>query len=688
MNGSSPISLEDEKDITLEDIIKDKNIYLKGEVLQLYNNDKYIIDVEMAKETPLKKFIEKYSENLPSEFNFLDKDQRTINKTDAIDDEEILIEDILNENKINIVSKDNNTIIKENNSDNKILINEPKQKLEQKNEIKIYINNEVKAIKKLNKEVKLIEVRKILSNIMSEKAYFTKGEIKIDDEEDFSLKEIIKEESIFIIDNFIVHKESNIEENLLNNNSSQEKSNEEFKIMSIIENGKITKSKKINIKEPLSELRSMLELPLNASFLKNGADIDIKDETIFNISDIMKDNQIFIKREESQQYIIYLNNQILTKQNLEPSKDFASLRNLLSLQINEKTYFINAITKERINNEDEQFQLLSKISNNNNEIFMEQEVEIKKKVTEVIKGSELIDQIGQLKIYKYNCVPQKYVDYLIEKKIKNYDEYNGKIFDMNDEAESKTIIVLGQTGSGKTTLLNSLVNFILGVEFEDDFRYVIIDEKNVQGNEVVDQTKSVTQNTSIYYIKKYKDFSSIILIDTQGFGDTSGPDKDRLIIEDIKNTFEKKLTKIDAVCFVAQSSNVRLTHNQKYIFSSVMSLFGKDIAENFIPMLTFCDANEPQILKSLTAPDSIFIPILEAIKKYDPWYLKFNNSAIFTSTISAFNKLFWDLGMASFNVFIEKLKTLPQKSLESSKNVLKARQAIEEDIIDFKDKIH
>ena len=458
--------------------------------------------------------------------------------------------------------------------------------------------------------------------------------------------------------------------------------------MSIIENGKKTKSKKINIKEPLSELRSMLDLPLNASFLNNGADIDIKDETIFNISEIMKDDQIFIKREESQQYIIYLNNQILTKQNLEPSKDFASLRNLLSLQINEKAYFINAITKERINNEDEQFQLLSKISNNNNEIFMEQEVEIKKKVTEVIKGSELIDQIGQLKIYKYNCVPQKYVDELIEKKkIQNYDEYNGEIFDMNDEAESKTIIVLGQTGSGKTTLLNSLVNFILGVEFEDDFRYVIIDEKNVQGNEVVDQTKSVTQNTSIYYIKKCKDFPSIILIDTPGFGDTSGPDKDRLIIEDIKNTFEKKLTKIDAVCFVAQSSNVRLTHNQKYIFSSVMSLFGKDIAENFIPMLTFCDANEPQILKSLTAPDSIFIPILEAIKKYDPWYLKFNNSAIFTSSISAFNKLFWELGMASFKVFMEKLKNLPQKSLESSKNVLKARQAIEEDIIDFKDKL-
>lgn len=82
---------------------------------------------------------------------------------------------------------------------------------------------------------------------------------------------------------------------------------------------------------------------------------------------------------------------------------------------------------------------------------------------------------------------------------------------MNDEAESKTIIVLGQIGSGKTTLLNSLVNFILGVEFEDDFRYVIIDEKYVQGNEVVDQKKSVTQNTSIYYIKNIRIFLQLYL---------------------------------------------------------------------------------------------------------------------------------------------------------------------------------
>ena len=131
----------------------------------------------------------------------------------------------------------------------------------------------------------------------------------------------------------------------------------------------------------------------------------------------------------------------------------------------------------------------------------------------------------------------------------------------------------------------------------------------------------------------------------------------------------------------------RLTHNQKHTFSSVMSIFGKDIAEKFIQMLTFFNANEPQILKSLTATDSIFISILLEIKKYHPWYLKFKNSAIFTSSISPANKLFWNLGMAVFTVFIEKLKTLPQKSLESSKNVLKAMKAIEENIKDFKVKL-
>jgi hypothetical protein len=51
--------------------------------------------------------------------------------------------------------------------------------------VNIYVNNEVKTIKKLNGNAKLSEVRKILSDIITENAYFAKGEIKVDENDFF-----------------------------------------------------------------------------------------------------------------------------------------------------------------------------------------------------------------------------------------------------------------------------------------------------------------------------------------------------------------------------------------------------------------------------------------------------------------------------------------------------------------------
>ena len=38
---------------------------------------------------------------------------------------------------------------------------------------------------------------------------------------------------------------------------------------------------------------------------------------------------------------------------------------------------------------------------------------------------------------------------------------------------------MGQTGSGKTTLINSFLNYVLGIDFYDKFRYVLVDEKDL-----------------------------------------------------------------------------------------------------------------------------------------------------------------------------------------------------------------
>ena len=62
---------------------------------------------------------------------------------------------------------------------------------------------------------------------------------------------------------------------------------------------------------------------------------------------------------------------------------------------------------------------------------------------------------------------------------------------------------------------------------------------------------------------------------------------DEKIINMIRDLFKNWIETIDAICFVANSTIPRLTTTQKYIFSSIVSLFGNDIADNFVSMLTF-----------------------------------------------------------------------------------------------------
>ena len=175
----------------------------------------------------------------------------------------------------------------------------------------------------------------------------------------------------------------------------------------------------------------------------------------------------------------------------------------------------------------------------------------------------------------------------------------------------------------------------------------------------------------------------ITIIDTPGFGDSRGMKFDEKIIEMIRDLFKNWIDSVNGICFVASASSPRLTSTQKYIFSSIVSLFGNDIAENFIPMLTFCDGKEPQILASLLDNESTFKKsIYEHIKDNNPWYLQFNNSAIFESNRTGkFTELFWELGMDSFKLFFTKLNSLSTKSLNHSKSVLETRERMQNKIL-------
>ena len=134
-----------------------------------------------------------------------------------------------------------------------------------------------------------------------------------------------------------------------------------------------------------------------------------------------------------------------------------------------------------------------------------------------------------------------------------------------------------------------------------------------------------------------------------------------------------KISKINAICLVVQSFNVKLTLNQKYIFQSVMNLFGKNVAENFIVMFTFADGGKIQVIDSLLN-DLSFSSVKDYLK--EPWYFKVNNSAIFSDINDQFMYSFYEMGMKSYEQFLNKIKKLSPKRVKMSQEVIVKRKRI------------
>lgn len=163
------------------------------------------------------------------------------------------------------------------------------------------------------------------------------------------------------------------------------------------------------------------------------------------------------------------------------------------------------------------------------------------------------------------------------------------------------------------------------------------------------------------------------IIDTPGFGDTRGIERDNAIIDQIRQLFSAKgdqgVLYIDAVCFIVKAPDARLTVVQKYIFSSIMSLFGKDIESNICTLITFADGAKPPVLASLKESRLPF-----------GLTFSFNNSALFAENNelihNTLSPMFWKMGCSSFEMFFAHISRLQTRSLCQTKNVLDEREQL------------
>ena len=90
-------------------------------------------------------------------------------------------------------------------------------------------------------------------------------------------------------------------------------------------------------------------------------------------------------------------------------------------------------------------------------------------------------------------------------------------------------------------------------------------------------------------------------------------------------------------------------------------------------MLTSSDGGKNQIIDSFLN-DSSFSVIKDWLE--NPWYLNFNNSAIFSDNNDEITDMYFQMGIESFEKFLIKFKSLPAKRVSISKDVFIIRERI------------
>lgn len=203
-----------------------------------------------------------------------------------------------------------------------------------------------------------------------------------------------------------------------------------------------------------------------------------------------------------------------------------------------------------------------------------------------------------------------------------------------EEKQAKNVLMCGPTGTGKTTFIQGFVNAFNKVKFDDKYRYRIGKEKENQLKLNKVKGCSVTDDVTVYILKKETKKKKLIfrLIDAPGYGDTRGEKMDEHIMEEYLDVFAGRFVhEIHAICFTSKFSETRLDPRMKKIMEKVLTMFGKNVKDILVFLFTFAEIGQKpkEAIEILCSPDSPFHGIISEKKLK---YFCFQNNTLFNQS--------------------------------------------------------
>ena len=428
---------------------------------------------------------------------------------------------------------------------------------------------------------------------------------------------------------------------------------------------------------------------------KNGDIISKENEKDYNLENICESKTIKIKSLETSNsgINVLLNDSKKFSINCSKSQNLNDVRGLINNNIQEDFLFLdqdgNTVSKTDENDysvEDILNNESIKIKGNNsttkkpseepkkvndNNMNNKNEISKKKKINYDFSQFEILEKREDLTLYKYSNIPKTSNHKLVYQYF--FDKYKAE-----DYSDAYVVLFCGKTGDGKTTAINAFFNIVKGVQLEDNYRFILITEpKKSKG-----QAESQTDGVHLYYLKDYNN-KPIIIIDSQGYGDTRGKVYDDMVDDAFKFVFSSVIDHINAVFFIVKSNTNRIDTLTKYIFSSVTSLFSGDVTENFIVLATFANKETtkkgPAFAESIQT-DADFLDIKKNMNKN--WWYAMDSQCILenekdTLTLYSFEK--------ATELYEEKVKKFKPKGIKKSAEVLNTRMQLKVEVENLND---